>query len=341
MSTLADLKRKVLRHLQLPTNTGVVDALTVREVVNTARRDVMRECGGMPPEPLTIDLTAGVSEYAIDRIAPIGRVTGLSVKSTATAYPNLLSFIPASQAPYALASGCPRVWTLKIVSERPGGFAVDEFAAVSAVGGPVIRLFPTPDTSVAGGLVIHCATGAGDLVNDTDTSALPVEVDDAACWLAASELAIDLSDDPSIAARADVLAGRAAKASRDARKALRQFFGGRTRMVPSVGFGDESGYEPTDYDWMEYGAPQEATVLPNRRRKIFNPAVGAIFGTVDLSDHPADMTRTDTAMAICSTIGFIAGLTFSGDGRSATVVLEGGVTFSAGDAVYLWYDAVA
>jgi hypothetical protein len=340
MSTLADLKRVTLRHLQLPADTGVLAASDVAEAVNAARRTVMQECGGLPPEPFSMDLTAGLADYALDRVTPLGRVTGVSVRQGAGGYPQTLRFLPASQAPYSEGTGVPRAWTLRIIAERAGGFGWDDITAVGTMGGPVIRLFPTPDTSVAGGLVIHAANGAGDLVEDTDTSALPLEVDSAACWLAASELAIDLSDDPSIAQKAGPLAATAERKTREARKALRNLYGGRSAIVPSVGFGS-CAYDDLAYDWMVYDAPEADTVLPNRKRLIFTPETGASYATVDISRQPADPARFETALAFSGDLGFLSPPTFTTDGRAVTVSLSNGITFPAGDAVYLWYDAAS
>ena len=129
---------------------------------------------------------------------------------------------------------------------------------------------------------------------------------------------------------------------------MRNVYGGRSAIVPSVGFGDCGGgfgfgsvEDRIVYDWMDYAAPEADTVLPNRKRLIFTPTPGGSYATVDISEHPADTARFETAQAFSGELGFLSPPTFTTDGKTVTVSLSNGITFSAGDAVYLWYDAAA
>lgn len=339
---LARLKSETLSHMGLSATSNVVDPDRLSECINAAIQDTWRECGGSAPEPLTLDLTAGQSDYPLDRVAPLDRVDGVLVRERVGGEPYRLRYLPASSTAWSEGTGRPCLYTVRLTGLRPGaaGFEPDSVSTVGYIGGPALRVLPAPDTTIAGGLIIETAGASGDLFSDTDTSPLPRDVLSAACWRAAAELALDYSDDPALAARVGTLGARADAALKSAQRAIRRMGGGMRPIVPAYGF---NGCTP-DNDFGDYGRewlPDYATetdMRDNRWRFDVVPTPGASSFTADISAYPADYTKARTAQAFSDQLGFLSPPTFATDGKTAMVGLAGGIVFPPNDIVFIYYD---
>lgn len=334
--TLADLKRKTLRHLE----GARVPAVDLLDAINTARRDVWREIGGPVSDTLTLDLVGGQRDYPLDAI-PVHAILSVSWRAGAAERPNRLKPMTPRQLldavetyPQAL-TGAPRAWTLRPVTYRAGS-SMGGFPEPGRYAGPGVSLYPIPDGTVAGGLLLEVAGAAADLALDTDTSALTPEADEAACWLAAARLADDYSDDPTLAAKANRLEKRADIATEAARNALYDMDGGCGEFFNPDGFGDTPGLGTAGGTVLTSVtvAPTPAVTTPVRRQTsaTATSANGATEITIPLTEAVAS-DSTGGVMVFSDEQMFIRLYEVAPDRLSITARLRAGATFYGEDVV--------
>lgn len=335
MATFADLKRQTLSYIRRMPDDASIPVTLLEGAINRQRREAWRKAGGQVPDTITLNVVSGRRDYPVT-----GPVAAVSYKSGSTA--DTVRLIRLT--PSALLNRYPRLPDTGVPEGIPECFVVrptgdptsvdalvyDALLApgASASGTISISLYPTPSASVTGGLLVDCEGPASELSGDDAVSELPEAVDTAACWMAALELLAFVSHEPEALQVAAYIKAQARDASAAAFEATMDLLAEWETIGPSVSMGvDPVGESTID------GSTFTETLSVSASQSV-SATVASV--TIDCSANPPASGYAVAAFSVNE--GFVANAVISGN--SIVVTADVGMSFDAGDVVYVFYSSL-
>jgi hypothetical protein len=335
MATLLDLKNRVLGYLRRMPGDASIPVEMLEDAINRARRDEWRRCGGPVPDSTTLNLVAGRRDYPV-----AGPVSSVSWKASASSPAARLTRQTPSQiirrwpdlTADEVVSGTPLYWTMRPVGDPNDLESVAWSALVAGSVLPAgvlsVSLWPAPDVSVTGGLIIEAAEPAAALSGDSAVSELPESVDAAACWKAALELVAFIGHEPEALQLAAFLKAQAVEAGRSAFADVMGLLADFTSIGPAAYIGN-------DYQEWTTGASQMSTVERHILRASYTVTVTGETQRIPCSVEP---DPAGFVVVLSQQQGLVTNAVVNG--AFIDVTADGGMTFYAGDVLVALYEAL-
>jgi len=340
-----------------PTDPSLTDS-TILQHWNMCRREVWSDLSGTESQTVILDAVADEANYMLglwtpERVLSVSVLdaTGLPARQLQRlSVPTLLSYFPA----YPDSGGItyPQVYQVRLWASVVGLREIwDDPWGTSEKAqtlGYCVNLWPTPTTSIQSGINVEMVGAAGPLSDTAPISELPVEIDEAAAYLAAVRLSPTLGYDPSTAMWMPELRRQAEDVLNRAKRWRANFGGGIKRLHPQ-GFGNKPIYSFIE-PYASVSATPTTVVTYTSTTTSYAEGVRWKYTdttpTANSSTVSFDLTalglpsihadHTTECRIISQDLGEIFNVTVTGT-TVVTGTLRSGFTFDTGDTCRLWY----